>query len=263
LVQKRGPQESAAAVLLKALSFLALAMLFEWALYKLFGAHFSKSITAALKPVFGEYQGFFAVAALANAAFLFVLTWAFLTLDGQGLSAMGFGKRWRYQFWDGMILGFLPGLVLAVPLLLSTFAEIRANTSSVPWVVLGVPCLALISTLQAGGYACRKLRSRFGGAAAVLIGAVFLTAAQRLIFFRQDQKLEDFVLAVVGEFVAYSLLALASVRGGGLWLPAGLQLGLSLVPERGGFAYLWWSWERARIFLCPASGVSDSEFHTC
>jgi len=221
--------------LLKSLLFLALAVGSQWAL-----ARYAERGNAALKALLGEYGYSLYVWPVLQCLILVLLTWAFLALvEKRNFFDVGFRVEQRHQFWKGALAGFLPGIALALPLVVTKLVEPTSSPSMVIRGSLLVPIYALSWVLVDGGYALQTLSRRFGAPAAIAVVAVCSNLLP--VFSRpKDWSSEEFAISLIHGVLGTAVVGLAAARGRNAWLPSGLALGVML-GSSSGVTYLSWS----------------------
>lgn len=235
--------ESTATTLVKAILFLACAEGFEWVLYRPIRVRIQPAIERALAPLFGEYAGWFAFAAFVDALFYLSLTALFIKcLEHKSLSAFGFrlGEREKQDFWNGLFLGFLPGMTIALGMIVTGLADASLSIASFLRGLITTPVHAFVMVLVASGYALQVLIPRFSPVLAIAL--VSVTSNVFTLGTLWSKGWEPILgLSLFGSVLVSALLGYAFCRRGTLWFPAGLYCGLLFAPTGGRLVYVSWA----------------------
>jgi len=241
-------EDSAVAAVLKSLLFFGCVVGFEWLSFGPLRARYAESINKALTPLVGQYAGFFLLRTVVECVFLVLLNWILLSfVERKSFLDIGYGSPRRSQFWKGALIGFLPGLILAVPLVVSKLADAHSSPSNfilyMPWALLE----AFNLSLRVCGYGLQVLWRRFGGIAGV-IATVFALNIRLAIAHPRQWTISDLGLQLASSILLPVVMSLAFSAGKSPWLPLGLVVGLRFSPPGGAVASVLWSIEKQDLW---------------
>src|SRR5271157_1275775 len=230
------PARASGSDVARALLFLWIAVGVRWLQYGPVGARYRGGADRVLERALGSAAGYYLLTAVAICALLLALTRVFLRRSGcRSLFDIGWRRAGLGDFWAGLIAGFIPGLLLALGLVLGGFGDVQVTGS--PATVLWYTCETLITVLVACGYAFQVLWRRAGGFAAVLAVAGISAITMAITADAEGRS----TLRLLTPALLCFLLGLAFRKGRGIWLPTGLAVGLNLAPTGGSLMLVSWA----------------------
>jgi len=184
------------------------------------------TIVAGTVPVLNDFIFFFLIALL--------MSWAFLKLDGQSLSSIGFwpkDKKTVAVFFSGITIGITMLIVTFVLTILLTRDNWRLNTRIDPIFVLitFLMCLwsAFIQEFVFRGYPFQELLKHYRPWVAQLLIAVPFG----LMHINKEMEANDIILVMLSTGAGSVLFGLAYIKTKNLMFPIGIHLGWNYAQE--------------------------------